>query len=57
MDSDDVPIIVNEEALTEAFVPTRLFHREVRSENLRPSRSQMYSNPTSTREPINFQVE
>lgn len=28
MDSDDVPIIVNEEALTEAFVPTRLFHRE-----------------------------
>ena len=28
MDSDDVPIIVNEEALTEAFVPTRLLHRE-----------------------------
>jgi hypothetical protein len=28
MSSDDAPIIVNEEALTEAFVPTRLFHRE-----------------------------
>lgn len=28
MDSDDAPIIVNEEALTEAFVPTRLLHRE-----------------------------
>jgi cell division control protein 6 len=25
---DDVPIIINEEALTEAFVPTRLLHRE-----------------------------
>jgi cell division control protein 6 len=28
MDSDDAPIIVNEEALTEGFVPTRLLHRE-----------------------------
>ncbi len=28
MDSEDAPIIVNEEALTEAFVPTRLLHRE-----------------------------
>lgn len=28
MSSDDAPIIVNEEALTEAFVPTRLLHRE-----------------------------
>jgi cell division control protein 6 len=28
MDSDDAPIIVNEDALTEAFVPTRLLHRE-----------------------------
>lgn len=28
MGSDDVPIIINEEALTEAFVPTRLLHRE-----------------------------
>jgi cell division control protein 6 len=28
MDSDDAPIIINEEALTEAFVPTRLLHRE-----------------------------
>jgi cell division control protein 6 len=28
MDFDDAPIIVNEEALTEAFVPTRLLHRE-----------------------------
>jgi orc1/cdc6 family replication initiation protein len=28
MDSDDAPIIVNEEALAEAFVPTRLLHRE-----------------------------
>jgi cell division control protein 6 len=28
MDSDDTPIIINEEALTEAFVPTRLLHRE-----------------------------
>jgi len=28
MNSDDAPIIVNEEALTEAFVPTRLLHRE-----------------------------
>jgi Cdc6-like AAA superfamily ATPase len=25
---DDAPIIINEEALTEAFVPTRLLHRE-----------------------------
>jgi len=28
MSSDDAPIIVNEEALTEAFIPTRLLHRE-----------------------------
>jgi len=28
MGFDDSPIIINEEALTEAFVPTRLFHRE-----------------------------
>lgn len=28
MSSDDAPIIINEEALTEAFVPTRLLHRE-----------------------------
>jgi cell division control protein 6 len=28
MDSDDSPVIINEEALTEAFVPTRLLHRE-----------------------------
>jgi orc1/cdc6 family replication initiation protein len=28
MGSEDAPIIVNEEALTEAFVPTRLLHRE-----------------------------
>ena len=28
MDSDDTPIIVNEDALTEAFIPTRLLHRE-----------------------------
>ena len=28
MSSDDAPIIVNEEALTETFVPTRLLHRE-----------------------------
>jgi len=28
MSSDGAPIIVNEEALTEAFVPTRLLHRE-----------------------------
>jgi hypothetical protein len=27
MDSDDAPIIVNEEALTEAFVPARLLHK------------------------------
>lgn len=26
MSSDDVPIIINEEAFTEAFVPTRLLH-------------------------------
>jgi len=28
MSSEDAPIIINEEALTEAFVPTRLLHRE-----------------------------
>jgi orc1/cdc6 family replication initiation protein len=28
MSSDDAPIIINEEALTEAFIPTRLLHRE-----------------------------
>jgi orc1/cdc6 family replication initiation protein len=28
MGSDDAPIIMNEDALTEAFVPTRLLHRE-----------------------------
>jgi len=30
MDSEDAPIIVNEEALIEAFVPTRLLSREGR---------------------------
>jgi hypothetical protein len=25
---DDAPILINEDALTEAFVPTRLLHRE-----------------------------
>jgi cell division control protein 6 len=28
MSSDGAPIIINEEALTEAFIPTRLLHRE-----------------------------
>jgi len=28
MGSEDAPIIINEEALSEVFIPTRLLHRE-----------------------------
>jgi hypothetical protein len=35
---DEAPVLINEEALTEAFVPTRLFKREGQARELERAR-------------------